>query len=434
MKVTLDSQSGFLTSDKKYDKRAALIDTGVKAAVCFKDGDITPEMIRLQESDDRLIERGLNTVLSDHTSPSEQPTVMLEIVGIPKALCMVLNNEHQYSADERSLRYTLVKESEYISKKEVELYNKWLEIFINILNEEYYPFFLKHHKGNTDEETMKKAGSAIKKIAQENARYMVSMFTPTTLTYTVPFAQINKICVYMNDIIKNPYNEFEKLLVPYFKDFIKQLKDLDVILTEHDAHVLCPKLNVPNTDNYLYKNNKHIALSLFAERNKFSGIKLPNEYGVNFSYNMDISVASLAQFHRHRTINYEMLAPTINERKFYIPKLLLGKIDLIHEWLLDISSVNEFYPSGKLLHVNASGSLKYLINYVGKERACDRAFLETEDMFTNKMLPEIYNGLVNSGKNELAEQVKPYVLKLRCMYPDYDCPTNCGHPRIDRKF
>lgn len=435
MKITLDPQGGFLKEDKKgYDKKNALIDAGVKAAVCFKDGDITPDMIRAQESDERLLERGLNTVLSDHTSPSEQPTVMLEIVGIPKILCMVLNNEHQYTADERSLRYTLVKESEYISEQEVTLYNKWLEKFINILSKEYYSFFLQHNKGTTDEITIKRANSAIKKIAQENARYMVSMFVPTTLTYSVPFAQINKLCVYMNDIVQDPHNEFECLLVPYFKEFIQKLKDLDVILTEHDAHILCPKLNVPDTDNFLYKNNKHIALSIFAERNKFSGIKLANEFGVSFSYNMDISAASLAQFHRHRTVNFEMLAPTTEENLFYIPKLLDGKDDLIHEWLVDINSVNKYYPSGKLLHVNANGPLKHLVNYVGKERACDRAFLETEDMFTNQMLPEIYEGLLSSGKQELAEELKPYVLKLRCMYPDYNCPSRCGHPRIKRNF
>lgn len=435
MLVKLDPQGGFLTKDKKkFDKRDAIIDAGVKAAVCFKDGEITPEMIRESETDEQLLKRGLNTIISDHTSPSEQPNVMLEIVGIPKALCMVLNNEKQYMADERSLRYTIVKKSEYISDAEVTLYDKWLQIFIDILNNEYYDFFYKFNQGATEEKTKKKIASAIKKLAQENARYMVSMFIPTTLTYTVPLAQINKICVYMQDIIASPMNEFEELLVPYFKEFIQALKDLDVIVTEHDAHVLCPELGVADTDEFLYRNNKHIALSLFAERNKFSGINLPNEYGVNISYNMDVSVASLAQFHRHRTFNFEMLAPSVSEESFYVPRLLEGKDDLIKEWLDDMLSVNKYYPNGKLLHVNASGTLKNLVNYIGKERACDRAFLETEDMFTNQMIPDIYDGLVSEGKTALAEELKPYVRKLRCMYPDYNCPGKCGHPRVTRPF
>ncbi len=435
MKITLDPNSGFLTKDKKrFDKKEALYDAGVKAAVCFKEGNITPAMIRETETEERIIERGINTIMSDHTSPSEQPQVSLEIVGIPKILCMILNNEHQYTADERSLRYTEVKPNEYISDIEVELYNKWLNIFIKILNDEYLDFFKKFNKGENEEKTNKKVAIAIKKIAQENARYMVSVFMPTTLTYTVPFAQINKLCLYMERIINNPKNDFEKLLIPYLKEFIEGLKELDVLMTEKDVFKFCPKLAQNESENLLYKNNKGIDLSLFAERNKFSGINMPNEYGVVFSYNMEISLASLAQFHRHRTINYEMTTPSLEEEKFYIPLLLDGKKDLTKEWLSDILKVNKFYPQGKIVKVNANGPLKHLVNYVGKERACDRAFLETEDMFTNTMLPDIYEGLLKEGKTELAEILKPYIGKLRCMYPDYNCPSPCGHPRVRRKF
>ena len=347
---------------------------------------------------------------------------------------MILNNEHQYTADERSLRYTEVKPNEYISDIEVELYNKWLNIFIKILNDEYLDFFKKFNKGENEEKTNKKVAIAIKKIAQENARYMVSVFMPTTLTYTVPFAQINKLCLYMERIINNPKNDFEKLLIPYLKEFIEGLKELDVLMTEKDVFKFCPKLAQNESENLLYKNNKGIDLSLFAERNKFSGINMPNEYGVVFSYNMEISLASLAQFHRHRTINYEMTTPSLEEEKFYIPLLLDGKKDLTKEWLSDILKVNKFYPQGKIVKVNANGPLKHLVNYVGKERACDRAFLETEDMFTNTMLPDIYEGLLKEGKTELAEILKPYIGKLRCMYPDYNCPSPCGHPRVRRKF
>ena len=435
MKITLDPNSGFLTKDKKrFDKKEALYDAGVKAAVCFKEGNITPAMIRETETEERIIERGINTIMSDHTSPSEQPQVSLEIVGIPKILCMILNNEHQYTADERSLRYTEVKPNEYISDIEVELYNKWLNIFIKILNDEYLDFFKKFNKGENEEKTNKKVAIAIKKIAQENARYMVSVFMPTTLTYTVPFAQINKLCLYMERIINNPKNDFEKLLIPYLKEFIEGLKEFDVLMTEKDVFKFCPKLAQNESENLLYKNNKGIDLSLFAERNKFSGINMPNEYGVVFSYNMEISLASLAQFHRHRTINYEMTTPSLEEEKFYIPLLLDGKKDLTKEWLSDILKVNKFYPQGKIVKVNANGPLKHLVNYVGKERACDRAFLETEDMFTNTMLPDIYEGLLKEGKTELAEILKPYIGKLRCMYPDYNCPSPCGHPRVRRKF
>ncbi|MBE6154443.1 MAG: hypothetical protein E7163_02575 [Firmicutes bacterium] len=436
MKIILDPESGFLTEDKKkYDVRKALLNAGVKAGVCFKPGEVTPEVVRETETEEQRLKRGLDTIFSEHTSPSEQPQVSLEIVGIPKIMCMVLNNEQQYNADERSLRYTAVKPNDYISEEETTLYNKWLEIFINLLNKEYLDFFKRFNQGDTEEKTNKKTQSAIKKIAQENARYMVSVFMPTTLTYTVPFAQINKICLYMERIINKPLNEFEELLVPYFKEFIHSLKDLDVALTNNKVKEIFPNIkNVPDNNELTYTNNKQTELSLFSERNKFSGINLPNEYGVTFSYNMELSLASYAQFHRHRTTNFEIEVPKLSEEKFYIPLLLDGKEELIKEWLKDIKSVNKYYPQGKIIRANANGSLKRLVQYVGKERACDRAFLETEDLFTNEMLPGIYEGLLASGKIELAETLKPYVGKLRCMYPDYKCPGVCGHPRIRRKF
>ena len=149
---------------------------------------------------------------------------------------------------------------------------------------------------------------------------------------------------------------------------------------------------------------------------------------------MNLSLASLAQFHRHRTMNFEMTTPSITEEKFYIPHLLDGKNDLIKEWCKDILKVNKYYPQGKIVRVNMNGPLKHLVNYVGKERACDSAFLETQDVFTNQMLPEFYEELLKAGKYNLAEALKPYVGKLKCMYPDYNCPTPCGHPRIRRKF
>ena len=238
----------------------------------------------------------------------------------------------------------------------------------------------------------------------------------------------------MKRIIDDPHNEFEELLIPYLKEFIEKLKGLDVLVTEHDVTELCPDLAKIDSDKLLYHNNKSIDLSLFAERNKFSGINLPNEYGTTFSYNMEISLASLAQFHRHRTINYEMLTPDKDDMKFYIPLLLEDEPVLSKEWLEDILKVRSIYPQGTIVRVNANGPLKHLVNYVGKERACDRAFLETEDMFTNIMLPDIYAGLISSGKTQLADTLKPYVGRLRCMYPDYNCPTPCGHARIRRKF
>src|SRR5574344_2817218 len=233
MEIRLDPDQGFVTSEGKFDQKKALKNTGVKAAVCFKEpkeGEvIAPWDIRNNESEETLVLRGINTIFSDHTTPSEHAQVGLEITGIPKILCMILNNEHQYTTDERSLRYTEVEPNEYLTEQEVENYHKWLDIFQNIITEKYFDFYRNFNK---NDETTKKA---IKKLAQENARYQVSVFMPTVLTYTVPFIQINKIASYMEKLIKNPLNDFEKSLIPYMQEFIDKLKDLKVLMTENDV-------------------------------------------------------------------------------------------------------------------------------------------------------------------------------------------------------
>lgn len=438
MEIRLDPQQGFVKNGK-FDQKEALLNAGVKAAVCFKepvDGEvITPWDIR-NDSTSSLLIRGISTIFSDHTTPTEHAHVGLEITGIPKILCMVLNNEKQYTTCERSLRYTEVEPNKYLTELEVKHYNKWIKIFEELITEEYNDFFVKHYGE-------KRAKTAIHKLAQENARYQVSVFMPTTLTYTVPFIQINKICSYMERVISNPLNELERLLIPSMKEFIEKLKELNVLMTKDNLVNLCTeeeyqkllkrnsKLETYKGDNsLLYTNNKNIDLSLFATRNSFSGIDLKNQYGVNISYNHLESLACLAQEQRHRTINCEM--QVLKNFKFYTPEILKKDLCLYLEWGDDMHKVYEVYPQGMKVKVNTSGTLKDIINYVSKERCCDRAQLEIEKIYTNEMIPDIYTGLKKSRQKELSAQVKPYVKKLRCQYPTYNCPNKCGHPRIDR--
>lgn len=383
----------------------------------------------------------MDTIFNDHTTPSEHQMVSLEIVGIPKILCMVLNNEKQYTADERSLRYTKIEENANISKKEVELYNKWLKIYYDVIENKLGDFYRKFSK------TENGAKKTILKMAQENARYMVGIFMPTTTTYTVPWIQINKIMLYMQKIIDNPTNELEKLLVPYFKEFIDKLIELDVAITKDSIYRSIisdekayeriikkyPEVKeYKNNKSLIYKNNKDVNLSLFANRNPFTGINDENEYGHNISYNNFESFACLAQEQRHRTINCEMLVP--DKFMAYIPPIIEDNELLVKEWLKDMKCVKDLYPQGQLINVNRSGTLKNILKFVAQERACDRAQLEIEKVYVDDMIPNIYKNLEESGKNELADKVKPYVRKLRCAYPGYHCPGTCGHPRIDRKL
>lgn len=445
MEIKLDPMQGYVTKERLFDQKKAFISTGVKAAVCYKEPKnnipITQDMIREDEDFITLVNRGLNTVYQDHTTPSEHQMVSLEITGAPKMLLMVLNNEKQYTADERSLRYTKVEENNVISKKEVELYNKWINILCFVIENKLGDFYRKFSKSEAG------AKKSILKMAQENARYMVSVFMPTTTTYTVPWIQINKIISYMQKVIDDPKDDLEKRLVPYFKEFISKLINLDVAITKDSIYrnllddekskdaILKkhPEIKYYKDDKTLiYKNNKDIDLSLFASRNPFSGINDKNEYGYNISYNNYESFACLAQEQRHRTINCEMLVP--DDFMSYVPPIIKDNDYLMKEWIKDITSVKEVYPQGQLVKVNRCGTIKNLLKYVSQERACDRAQLEIERVYVDDMIPDLYNNLKATGKDALAQKVKPYVKKLRCAFPGYYCPGTCGHPRMNREL
>ena len=444
MKLELEPNSNYVKNGR-FDQYEALKSVGVKAAVCFKEAvnnkPISPQDIRDSESDAILINRGLNTILSDHTTPSEHQVISLELTGIPKILCMILNNEHQYTADERSLRYTEVEPNDYITELEVKLYNKWLRILEDLITKQMWNFYTKYNKNE------KLAKKAIHKIAQENARYMVSVFMPTTITYTVPWIQLNKIINYMDRIINEPLNELEQLLIPHLKEFINLCIEKNVIITKNSIYEVAnnndevkekiykthPEIqSYLGNNDFIYKNNKSVDLSLFAYRNKFSAINNDNEYGYNVSYNNYESLACLAQEQRHRTIDCEMTIPDYYAA--YTPLILESSKDLIKEWQKDMLLVEKVYPQGQLVKVNRTMSVKNMLKFVAQERACDMAQLEIERVYTHDIIPNVYNGLIQNNHENLAETIKPYVKRLRCAFPGYNCPTPCHHPRIDRKI
>lgn len=98
MKIKLDPMQGYVTNNGLFDQKKALESTGVKAAICYKevsDGvSFSQDKVRESEDFSTLVTRGIDTIFNDHTTPSEHQVISLEIVGIPKIMCMVLNNEN----------------------------------------------------------------------------------------------------------------------------------------------------------------------------------------------------------------------------------------------------------------------------------------------------------------------------------------------------
>ena len=140
----------------------------------------------------------------------------------------------------------------------------------------------------------------------------------------------------------------------------------------------------------------------------------------------------VGQEQRQRTYDVEVRVPEKYET--YNPDVLYNEKRELLIYKNDLLLLENEYPQAQLLDVNVTTTLRRIVQYVAPERCCDRAQLEIEKLHTHQMIPDIYAGLLEQGDTQLAEQLKPYVKKLRCQFPNYHCPSPCGHPRINRQL
>lgn len=364
-------------------KEEALDFSGKSAGICYLPDTLETLFAEPAEKTERRVNGNLQ---SGHHSVFGHATYNLSFEGIPKILAMILNNEKIYNTSEKSARYTKMEPSE----EERVLYEKWIDIYKKEISKEY-PCF--------DEKK-------VQKLAQENARYLISVFTPATIMeYTVSFEQLNFIISWFEDyILEEPETEFSIQLKSAMKQFLESLPDLKV-----------EKLN---------PRMKGTKLSLFAKRDR------KEEFGENYCTTYLASFAQLAQAQRHRTLSYEMTL--LEETKYYVPKIIRGK-KLEEEWLKDISSLKSYYPQGMLLKVNERGTVE---NFVLKctERLCGAAQLEIMEQTAVTM-----DKYMNAVKDDtvIYEYLKPYSKGARCTFPGWKCNSPCvfgGKVAMTRKI
>ncbi|MBQ7452899.1 MAG: FAD-dependent thymidylate synthase [Clostridia bacterium] len=346
-----------------YDNPFNMVVAGLMGSTCYMKEDFKA----LQEKRIRNILTISNVVLNNgHHSTFGHSHVTLEISQIPKALAMILNNEKECAVSEKSARYTVMDQ---IEPKELELYEKWKDIFTREITQKYgdsQPFF--------DEK-----GVRATKLAQENARYMISAFTPTNMVYTTSFRQLNYLAHWLKNELNNPNsNKFYAGVKTEMSEFIAFVKANNLYLENLEDH----------------KDRK---LSLFGPG--VLGETLSSE---TYTLNYNTSIACLAQAHRHRTIGYRINEFRFNNEpsQFFLPPLLknLGDQDLINQWFEDIRSVEETIPQGKLVNVVENGETK---NFLLKalERECSEAQWEVMDLtrrysqkFSDALKEEIAQG------------------------------------------
>lgn len=353
-------------------KEEALDFSGKSAGICY-----LPDTVEtlFAESPEKTQRRVNGNIKSGHHSVFGHPTYNLCFEGIPKILAMVLNNEKIYNTSEKSARYTHMTPS----VQENTLYEKWIHIFEDVISSKYSEFDSKR----------------ILKLAQENARYLISVFTPATvMEYTVNFGQLNYIINWAKDYINNADDSaFSLKLKDVFREFLDAMPDLEV--------------------DGLDSRIKNRSFSLFSTRpNRYE------EFGENYCTSYLASFAQLAQAQRHRTLSYEM--SLLDTPEYYIPPIIRGT-DLENSWLEDISSLSQYFPQGMLVKVNERGTIE---NFVLKctERLCGSAQLEIMEQ-TSEIMNKYLAATVD--KPELHNYLLPYSKGARCTFPGWKCNSPC---------
>jgi len=374
----------FLKSNGLFDKSEAFKLSGKIAGVCYdKEGFKHLE----NEPESKTMRRVDMTLNNGHHSVYDHIMISFNIQNIPKILAMILNNEHQYTTSEKSARYTPIvrQDDSVISEREERLYNKWNEIF-KIKIKSQYGYIYNDIK--------------IKKLAQENARYLVTVFMPTQMIYTTSLRQINYIAGWMKKYINHAdiKNSFEKKLTDFMKEFIESLQEVNVL------------------DEGLMKNEKYRKLSLFGKN-----LESKEEYfGDVYITLYKGTFAELAQAHRHRTLDYQLEMQ--NQKEYYIPPIIADDNNLVKEWLNDIQSVKDVTPQGEIILISESGKYEDFILKC-KERLCSEAQLEITQQTKETLLK--YKQALEKSNNHLAKDIEKYLHGARCTFPDFKCSTDC---------
>ena len=374
----------FLKENGTFNLEEAMKLSGQIAGVCYDQEGFSHIQ---NESIEKTQKRIDTTTTYGHYSVYDHISVSLNIENIPKILAMVLNNENQYTTSEKSARYTPIiqEDDSVITDQEAILYNKWIEIFKIKITSQY---------GNIYNE------SKIQKLAQENARYLVTVFMPTKMIYTTTLRQINNIAIWMENYINtiNLDDHFSVKLAKSMQELIIELKNKNLL------------------DERLMKNDKNRKISLFGDNIN----NIEEYFGFVYITKYSGSLAQFAQAQRHRTLNYALERTT--DKQYYIPPIIADDQILVQEWLNDMKQVTSVTPQGEIVNISESGTYdKFILKCL--ERLCGSAQKEIRDQTLASLRK--YAQALKESNSTLYPEIEEYTHGARCTFPDYKCPSDC---------
>jgi thymidylate synthase ThyX len=422
--------------------------SGRAAGTCYASDDYFSSGIH---DEDKAISRAKMTANNGHHSVYDHGHITFQI-ETNKMMCMILNSLGVYATSEKSARYTQMKPE---TELELNLYDKWLAKIQSLILSKYpdmddvqlnamvkkrmenvsikngelavYPGQHKDEALAILKELRESKSLQSYKLSQENARYMISVFTPTSMIYTTSYRQIMLTIQYLDSLVVDSSNLNDELSIR----LSREARYLSIALQDAIGDMMIADtkgqyirfLPYQHTGDPTHKFKYEYALN-----SKY------DYFGDSYTYTREMSIACLAQAQRHRTLRHEMFIETPGQFGFYTPEIIKEN-NLEDEWLSDIKSVQNLFPQGTMVRVTEQGIFEDFVLKC-KERMCGRAQLEIM-RDTSKMICEFFvhknnlspanRDLLESICNIYEEQPFPVeeILKPRCRYSGFVCESPC---------
>ena len=263
---------------------------------------------------------------------------------------------------------------------------------------------------------------SIEKLAQENARYMLSVFTPTTMAYTVSYKQALMIPQWLNNLADISESKYKTTTDTMF--YHQLYLDCKVL-----AGLISNAIKA-NSDELVLHDHKSQSIRFI----QFG--ELPKEV-ISDSYTLryKASLACIAQLQRHRSIRYRINIDNIINNPIYVPDIILGtpyeKIWRNDQQLL---KDNGIVTQATCVDVAEQGIVEdFYLKCL--ERLCSRAQLEIQ----NNTIESLYkfsenhrnlsddNVLLISRFLKFNDDDKTYEAVPRCCNERYTCKEPCKY-------
>lgn len=424
--------------------------SGKLAGICYMPDDYLSNGIQNEES---ALKRANGNSKNGHHSVYDHATITFELQS-NKMMAMILNSLGVYTTSEKSARYTKMQPE---TELELTLYNKWRAKLQQLILAKYpdmddeilskrlcKSMGIENSKAvingscahiKEDEylegelNTLKKSETLPSyKLAQENARYMISVFTPTTLAYTISFRQLFLIIDYLDRLsinLQHAQDTFSKKLINSVTELSDAFKDVIGESKLHDTKNQYIRFLEAQHLGEVRGKGDELEFEQFVDMEQRLEPK-KSTYGDSYTSVYTASLAMLAQAQRHRTLRYTMKLQEPGEIGFYIPEIIRNT-ELEDEWAKDIESVAYCIPQGTLVQITEQGLFEDFVLKC-KERLCGRAQLEVMKSTTKTLQHFIDNkyNLCYSNK-QLLQSMLQYDNEIlpRCRFKDYSCTEGC---------